>query len=185
MVDRARFEIDMPGKKSADACASVAGRSSLLPSASCRSPCHRRTVRLLSHRRCSMAPVKVDPDKVREFKDAESFLQLARQAPRQGNRSLDQDPQGRFGARIDHAEGSHRRGALLGLDRRGAQGVRRQELSAALHAARQEKHLEPDQRRQRRPADRGRPDDRARAEAGRGGQGRRALGRAPTAAART
>ena len=111
-----------------------------------------------------MAPVKVDPDKVHEFQDADDLLRLARQASRHRRRSLDQDPQGRFRAEVDHAEASHRRRAVLGLDRRGAQGPRRQELSAALHAARQEKHLEPDQCRQCRPPDRRRPHDRAWAE---------------------
>ena len=132
-----------------------------------------------------MAPVKVDPDKVHEFKDADSLLQMARQAPRQGGRGLDQDPQGGFGPEVDHAQGGDRRGALLGLDRRGAQGPRRQELPAALHAARQEEHLEPDQCRQRRAADRGGPDDRAWAR----GRSRRprptGAGTAPTGAART
>ena len=123
-----------------------------------------------------MAPVKVDPDKVHEFEDAERFYDwLGKHHDTQDEVWIKIHKLG-FGAQIDHAQGSHRRGALLGLDRRGAQGVRRQELSAALHAARQEEHLEPDQRRQRRPADRGGPDDRARAQAGRGGQGRRALG---------
>ena len=44
------------------------------------------------------------------------------------------------------------------------------------YTPRSEERLEPDQRRQCRPADRGRPDDRARAQAGRGRQGRRPLG---------
>ena len=43
-----------------------------------------------------MAPVKVDPDKVRTFANAASFLRMARQASRQGGRALDQDPQGRI-----------------------------------------------------------------------------------------
>src|SRR5215216_7390405 len=74
------------------------------------------------------------------------LLSMARQAPRQGSRNLDQDPQGGFRTEIDHAEGSDRRRPLLGVDRWPSQRLRRKELSAALHAAYQEKRLEPDQR---------------------------------------
>jgi hypothetical protein len=65
---------------------------------------------------------------------------------------------------------------VLGLDRRHPQGLRRKELPPALHATRPQKHLEQDQCRQCRTADRGRPDDGTRACPCRGGQGGRALG---------
>ena len=111
-----------------------------------------------------MAPVKVDPDKVREFKDAESFYKWL---------GKHHDKEDEVWIKI-HKVGS----GLKSITPKEAidvvlcwgwidavrKGLRRQELSAALHAARQEEHLEPDQCRQRRPADRGRPDDRARAQ---------------------
>ena len=110
-----------------------------------------------------MAPVKVDPDKVREFKDAESFYKWL------GKHHDKEDEVWIKIHKVDSGLKSITPKEAIDvvlcwgwIDAR-AQGLRRQELSAALHAARQEEHLEPDQRRQRRPADRGRPDDRARA----------------------
>ena len=123
-----------------------------------------------------MAPVKVDPDNVREFKDAESFYKwLGKHHDKEDEVWIKIHKVGSGLKSITPKEAIDVVLCWGWIDAR-AQGVRRQELPAALHAARQEEHLEPDQRRQRRAADRGRPDDRARAEAGRGGQGRRALG---------
>ena len=133
-----------------------------------------------------MAPFVVNPDNVREFKDAATLLQLARpsittRTTRSGSRST---RRARACPRSPRKRGDRRR-PLLGLDRRHPQGLRRQELPAALHAARQEEHLEPDQRRQRRAADRGRPDDGARPR-GRSRPPRpTAAGTRPMAAART
>ena len=46
-----------------------------------------------------MPPVTVDPERVREFADAATLLRLARRAPRQRARGLDQHPQARLGPR--------------------------------------------------------------------------------------
>ena len=101
-----------------------------------------------------MAPVKVDPDKVREFKDAESFYKWL---------GKHHDKEDELWIKIHKVDSG-----LKSITPKEAidvvlcwgwidavrKGLRRQELSAALHAARQEEHLEPDQCRQRRPADR-------------------------------
>ncbi len=98
-----------------------------------------------------MAPIKVDPAHVHAFVDADAFYDwLSRHHDKQDEvwikiHKVDSGlPSITAKQAIDVVP-------VLGLDRRGAQGLRRQELPAALHAARQEEHLEPDQRRQRRP----------------------------------
>src|SRR5690606_30460934 len=91
-------------------------------------------------------------------------------------RGLDQGPQGRIRIEIDHAPRSHRRRALLGLDRRRSEGLRQAKLPSALHPASPEKPVEQDQRRECRAADKGRPNDQAWLKASRGGQGRWTLG---------
>ena len=124
-----------------------------------------------------MASVKVHPDRIHEFKDAKRFYSgsasITTKKMRSGSRSTRWI---RGSNRSPQRKPSTSRSAGAGSTRCARASTK--ELPAALHAARQEEHLEPDQRRQRRPADRGRPHDRARARAGRGGQVRRPLGRA-------
>ena len=110
-----------------------------------------------------MAPVKVNPAKVREFKDAASFYSWL---------GKHHDKEDEVWIKI-HKVGSGLKSitpkkrstsCFAGAGSTACARARRQELSAALLAARQEKRLEPDQCRQCRAADRRRPDDRARAE---------------------
>jgi len=49
-----------------------------------------------------MAPVRVDPAKVHEFRDGQHFT-TGSPRTRQRERGMDQDPQGGFGVAIDHA----------------------------------------------------------------------------------
>ena len=123
-----------------------------------------------------MAPVKIDPDKVRAFKDAESFYKWL---------GKHHDKEDEIWIKI-HKVGS----GLQSITPKEAidvvlcwgwiDGIRKgfddKSFLQRYSPRRQEERLEPDQCRQRRPPDRGRPDDRARPEASRGGQGRRALG---------
>ena len=128
-----------------------------------------------------MAAVKVNPANVHEFAD---FGRRSRPGWRsittEADERLDQAPQGQVRAALDHAEGSDRRCAVLGLDRRHPQGLRREQLSAAVHAEAAQEHLEQDQRRERRAAGRRGPHDRARAARSRGGEEGRPLGNGPT-----
>ena len=127
-----------------------------------------------------MAPTKVNPDNVREFKDADAFYKWL---------GKHHDKEDEVWIKI-HKVGS----GLKSITPKEAidvvlcwgwidairKGFDDKSYLQRYTPRTQEKHLEPDQRRQRRAADRGRPDDRARVEGSRGGQGRRALGRAPT-----
>ena len=82
-----------------------------------------------------MAPTKINPDSVRAFKDAASFYKwLGKHHDKQAEIWI-KIHKVEFRVEIDHAEGGDRRCALLGVDRWPPQGLRRQELSAALHAA--------------------------------------------------
>ena len=70
-----------------------------------------------------MAPVKINPDKIRAFKDAESFYKWLGKHHDSEDEIWIKIHKVDFGVEIDHAEGGHRRRAVLGLDRRPAQGV--------------------------------------------------------------
>ena len=70
-----------------------------------------------------MAHVTIDPAKVRAFKDAAEFYKwLAKHHDKDGEVWIKIQKVG-SGLEIDHAKGGHRCGALLGVDRRPAQGV--------------------------------------------------------------
>ena len=123
-----------------------------------------------------MAPVIPDPTEIKTFRTEAAFETLADSESRPRDRDLAEDPQeGLRPADGDRAAGAGRR-AVLGLDRRHPQVVRRAVVPAALHAAAAEEHLEPDQPRPRRAADRRRPHDAARPATGRRRQGGRPLG---------
>ena len=122
-----------------------------------------------------MPPVVVDPEKVHEFADAEAFYAGSRQ-------HHDREPEvwikiHKLGSGLQSITPKEAIDVALcwGWIDAVRKGLDEQELPAALHAARPQEHLEPDQRRQRRPPDRRGPDDRAR-------PARRSRPRRPTAA---
>ena len=131
-----------------------------------------------------MAPVKINPDKVREFKDAESFYDWL---------GKHHDKEDEVWIKI-HKVGS----GLPSITPKEAidvvlcwgwiDGVRKgfdDKSFLQRYTPRGKKHLEPDQRRQCRAADRGRPHDRPRPDARSRRPRPTAAGRAPMAAART
>ena len=70
-----------------------------------------------------MAPVKINPDKIRPFKDAESFYKWLGKHHDKESEIWIKIHKVDFGTKIDHAERGDRRCALLGLDRRPAKGA--------------------------------------------------------------
>jgi len=71
-----------------------------------------------------MAPVK-SIRQGHEFRGRARFYAWLSRHHDSEDEVLDQDPQGRVGTEVNHPKGSHRRRALLGLDRCGAQIVGR------------------------------------------------------------
>ena len=69
-----------------------------------------------------MAPIEINPDNVREFKDAESFYKWLGKHHDKEDEVWIKIHKVDSGLQIDHAQGSHRRRALLGLDRRVRKG---------------------------------------------------------------
>src|SRR5207248_3130096 len=123
-----------------------------------------------------MAPVKIDPAKVRAFKDAATFYTWL---------SKRHDKDDEVWIKIHKVDSGLKsitaKEAIDGVLCWGwIDGVRKgfdDKSFLQRYSPRSKKsNLEQDQRRQRRAAHQGREDDRARAEAGRGRQGRRALG---------
>src|SRR5436190_10937708 len=72
---------------------------------------------------------------------------MARQAARQVRRPVAADRQGSVERQIGVVRRGARRRALLRLDRRAKEGVRRRDLAPEIHAARQAEHLVKDQPR--------------------------------------
>ena len=70
-----------------------------------------------------MAPTKINPGNVRAFKDVESFYKwLGKHHDKEAEIWI-KIHKAEFRAEIDHAEGSHRRCPLLGVDRWPSQGL--------------------------------------------------------------
>ncbi len=85
-----------------------------------------------------MAPVKVDPANVREFKNADAFYKWLGKNHDKAGEVWIKIHKLKSGLAIDHAEGGDRCRAVLGLDRRHPQeGLDETQLSAALFTARQ------------------------------------------------
>ena len=129
-----------------------------------------------------MAQVKINPDKVREFKDAESFYKWL---------GKNHDKEDEIWIKIHKVDSGFKSitpkqaidvvlcwGWIDGLRK----GFDDKSYLQRYTPRTQEKHLEPDQRRQRRAADRGRPDDRARVEGSRRWPNPTGAGRAPITA---
>ena len=123
-----------------------------------------------------MAPV-VPTQEDQGLQERGRVRSLAAREPRERNRDLAADLQEGLRQADRHQRAGAGRRAVLGLDRRHPQRVRRRILSPALHAAAAEEHLEPDQPRARRATDRGGTHEAARPATGRRRQGRWPLGR--------
>ena len=106
-----------------------------------------------------MAPIIPDPKKIKSFRERGGVRSLAAREPRPRDGAVAEDSQEGLRPADGDLRAGAGRGAVLGMDRRHPQGVRRALVPAAVHAAQGEEHLEPDQPRPRRPADGGRPHD--------------------------
>ena len=71
-----------------------------------------------------MPPTKINPDKVRPFKDADSFYKWLGKHHDKEDEIWIKIHKVEFRVEIDHAEGGDRRRALLGVDRWPPQGLR-------------------------------------------------------------